>query len=203
MRQFNIFNDTKEELIQLEDAEISWFADMGLPESSMADLLQSIDWQEETIRIAGVERLVPRLIAWYGDNGAEYQYSGVRHYPKGWTQELLQIKNRVEKLVGQKFNSALCNLYRDGQDSVAWHSDDELELGEKPVIASVSFGATRTFQLKHKTKPKLRHKISLTSGSLLLMKAGLQENWQHQVPKEPHITEPRVNITFRNIIKSQ
>lgn len=202
MQQFEIFSQTKEQKIQLENAELSWFADIGLEQDAFDEIFSSVDWQSEAINIMGKERLVPRLVAWYGDEGADYSYSGVHHVSKPWIPSLKTIKARVEQVSGYRFNSALCNLYRNGQDSMGWHSDDERELGEEPVIASVSLGATREFQLKHKTIEKLRHKIMLTSGSLLVMKAGVQRYWKHQVPKRLKIEEPRINITFRTIINN-
>ncbi len=202
MLQFDLMANALGETIQLQDAELIYWPQLfGEDESKLfLQLMKTTDWQSETIRIMGVDRVVPRLTAWYGDNGADYYYSGIKHSPLAWTNPLLAIKEKIEKKSGESFNSALCNLYRNGQDSVAWHADDEHELGDRPVIASISFGATRIFQLKHKYQPKLRHKMSLTSGSLLLMKAGMQSHWLHQVPKEPKVTEPRINITFRNII---
>jgi alkylated DNA repair dioxygenase AlkB len=163
-------------------------------------LYDGLKWQEETLRIAGKDRKVPRLIAWYGDRDAEYRYSGRLHRPLPWPEPLIIIKHEVEKELGVNFNSVLCNLYRNGQDSMGWHADDEKELGAEPVIASVSLGASRYFHLKHKTESKMRHKILLTSGSLLVMKGTTQQFWLHQVPKEPKVTQPRINLTFRQII---
>lgn len=191
------------EIIRLTDAELELFPHFVTEteaEQLFQQLYKAVDWQTETIRIAGVERLVPRLTAWYGDQGASYRYSGITHHPVAWTEALLVLKRRVETLCQSDFNSALLNLYRDGRDSVAWHSDDEPELGAQPAIASFSLGASRTFQLKHKKHKDLRHKLTLTSGSLLVMRGDTQKCWLHQVPKEPAITEPRINITFRNII---
>ncbi|RDX36303.1 alpha-ketoglutarate-dependent dioxygenase AlkB [Kangiella sp. HD9-110m-PIT-SAG07] len=161
-----------------------------------------VEWQEETLWIAGKERKVPRLIAWYGDKDAEYQYSGKSHQPMPWIRPLALLKEQLEKELTTSFNSVLCNLYRNGQDSMGWHADNEKELGDNPVIASVSLGATRKFQLKHKTNSQLRHKMLLTSGSLLVMQGTTQDYWLHQVPKELKVNEPRINLTFRNIIES-
>lgn len=208
MQQPSLCFGQSSEIIQLEDAELELFTQFLTPEE-VEDLLQlllnTVDWQTETIRIAGVERLVPRLTAWYGDQGASYTYSGLKHHPVPWCVSLLALKSQIEQACGTEFNSALFNLYRDGKDSVAWHSDDEPELGARPIIASLSLGAPRSFQLKHKKHKHLRHKLTLTSGSLLVMCGDTQQCWSHQVPKEPAITEPRINITFRNIVthKSQ
>ncbi len=203
MQQSSLCFGQSSEVIQLEDAELELFAQFLTAEEAdnlLQKLVELVDWQKETIRIAGVERLVPRLTAWYGDKGASYSYSGVMHHPVSWNQRLLALKSQVEQACGTEFNSALFNLYRDGKDSVAWHSDDEPELGVRPIIASLSLGASRSFQLKHKKHKHLRHKLTLTSGSLLVMRGDTQQCWIHQVPKEPAITEPRINITFRNII---
>ncbi len=204
MQQFELLNNNSGEQIQLKGAELVYWPSLFAENTVelFEALMKQVAWQSETIRIAGVERLVPRLTAWYGDKEAHYRYSGVDHNPMEWIQVLKNLRTKIESVTGVQFNSALCNLYRNGQDSVAWHSDDEVELGVNPVIASVSFGAPRSFQLKHKNHPKLRHKMSLTSGSLLLMKGSTQSHWQHQVPKEPMVTESRINITFRKIIKS-
>ncbi len=208
MLQFDLLATDSVEKIELPDAQLRFWSKFLLDEvdlkhktESYFSLLQTeIQWQQETIRIAGVDRLTPRLTAWYGDPQAHYRYSGLAHKPLAWTPTLLAVKARLEQKTGEQFNSVLANWYRDGNDSVAWHSDDEPELGREPVIASVSFGATRTFQLKHKNDAKLSHKIALTSGSLLLMKGKTQSHWLHQVPKEPAVLEPRINLTFRKII---
>ncbi|NVJ66595.1 MAG: alpha-ketoglutarate-dependent dioxygenase AlkB [Gammaproteobacteria bacterium] len=198
MLQFDLLGSNQAEIIQLKDAELLYWPNL-FDDLVFEELMEQIQWQTETIRIAGIERVVPRLTAWYGDKGADYYYSGVRHKPYAWSLQLLVIKEQLKQLIGHSFNSALCNLYRNGQDSVAWHSDDEPELGENPLIASVSLGATRRFELKHKTD-KLKHKIDLTSGSLLVMQGTMQQHWLHQIPKEPAVQEPRINITFRTII---
>ncbi|NVK21051.1 MAG: alpha-ketoglutarate-dependent dioxygenase AlkB [Kangiellaceae bacterium] len=200
MLQINLLN-TECDVIELADARLTyWPTLMQLNEANkfFHNLYESIHWQAETIRIAGIERLVPRLTAWYGDRGSSYVYSGIKHEPEVWNEPLLTIKAKIEQTIGVNFNSALCNLYRNGQDSVAWHADDEPELGESPVIASLSLGATRTFQLKHKTH-KISHKIELTSGSLLVMQGAMQHHWLHQIPKQTSVNKPRINITFRTI----
>jgi alkylated DNA repair dioxygenase AlkB len=120
--------------------------------------------------------------------------------PLIWTRPLLTIKNKIEKITQHQFNSVLLNQYRHGKDSVAWHSDDEPELGKEPIIASVSFGATRQFMLKHKFKAEKEPiTLNLNSGSLLLMKDKTQECWLHQVPKTRKEVTPRINLTFRTI----
>ncbi len=167
----------------------------------LAHLIKSIDWQQDYLKIHGNSIAIPRLQAWYGDSHSHYQYSGLKLAPLAWTKDLLEIKQRVESLCQCQFNSVLLNYYRDGKDSVAWHSDNEVELGPRPIIASVSFGVTRRFVLKHKHNKTLK-KINcpLHHGSLIVMGDTVQKYWQHQVPKEPDITQTRINLTFRNIL---
>jgi len=164
-------------------------------------LHQEIQWKQEAARIAGKSVALPRLIAWYGDPGNRYAYSGIEIDPLPWIPLLLDIKTRVEPTLGETFhfNSVLLNLYRDQHDSVGWHSDDEPELGRNPVIASVSFGAARPFQFKHKTLRDERRSIALTHGSLLLMRGPTQHFWKHQIPKSKQPLGPRINLTFRVI----
>jgi alkylated DNA repair dioxygenase AlkB len=163
-------------------------------------LTHETPWRQDHIQIAGKTIPLPRLTAWYGDPGKGYAYSGIAMQAEPWTATLLDIKTRVEAKTGVPFNSVLLNYYRTGQDSVAWHSDDEPELGHHPVIASVSVGATRRFHLKHKTNKALnRVAIDLTHGSLLLMQGATQHGWQHQVPKTARPVGPRINLTFRAI----
>lgn len=139
----------------------------------------------------------PRLTALYGDADKSYGYSGIVMQPNVWTRELKEIKLAVEKKSGHTFSVALLNLYRDGNDSMGWHRDNEKELGKDPVIASVNFGAKRRFQLReYITKSNLRN-LDLTQGSLLVMQGESQHHWEHRVPKTSRFTEPRINITFR------
>jgi alkylated DNA repair dioxygenase AlkB len=150
----------------------------------------------------GREVTAPRLTAWFGDPHASYVYSGVRHDPVPWTPTLADLRARVERATEHAFNSVLLNFYRDGEDSVSWHSDDEPELGAQPVIASLSLGATRVFQLKHKRRADLaRVDIELSHGSLLLMSGNCQSHWKHQIPKRRGRTRPgpRINLTFRRV----
>ena len=141
----------------------------------------------------------PRLTAWYGDQNKEYIFSGTRHKPISWTRELLMIKTRIESVAGVTFNSVLLNYYRNANDSVAWHSDDEYELGVNPVIASVSFGQVRRFDIRHKQVRERKYSIYLENGSLLIMKGDLQHHWVHQIPKSAKAMNARVNLTFRMI----
>lgn len=163
-------------------------------------LLQEVAWRQETIRLWDKQYLQPRLSAWYGDADARYTYSGMTLAPLAWTATLLRIRQDIEQLSGHRFNSVLCNLYRDERDSVSWHSDDEAEFGDEPVIASLSLGDTRTFKFRHKRSKPQRIALDLTDGSLLIMAGTTQKHWQHAVEKERHPCAPRVNLTFRNIV---
>ncbi|MBD1394799.1 alpha-ketoglutarate-dependent dioxygenase AlkB family protein [Mucilaginibacter glaciei] len=162
-------------------------------------LKENIRWSQETIRMYGKLLNTPRLTAWYGDNNKTYAYSGKRYDPYPWTKELLFIKHRVDAACGVTFNSVLLNLYRNGNDSVAWHADDEPELGSNPIIASVSFGQVRRFDVRHNDDRKLKYSVDLEDGSLLIMKGDLQHNWQHQIPKSAKAMSERINLTFRII----
>lgn len=159
-------------------------------------LRQKVNWKQESMNMYGRKVAFPRLIAWYGNDTKPYTFSGISLYPSPWFPELKEIKNRIEPIAQVTFNRALLNLYRDGMDSVSWHTDAEPELGRNPVIASVSFGASRKFQLRHlQTKEKID--IELTNGSLLIMQGELQHYWQHQVPKTSKPVGERINLTFR------
>nr|WP_317266256.1 alpha-ketoglutarate-dependent dioxygenase AlkB [Arthrospira sp. SH-MAG29] len=163
------------------------------------ELYKSINWRQEEIKIFGKIRPIPRLTAWYADEGKSYTYSGIKHHAQPWNPTLKSIKSQVEDIAEVTFNSVLINLYRDGKDGMSWHSDDEPELGKNPIIASVSLGGTRRFSGKHKIHKNLKFNIDLTSGSLLLMKGETQHFWQHQIPKNSQVVEPRINLTFRMV----
>lgn len=162
-------------------------------------LLQDVLWQEEHYTIYGKTVAAPRLVAWYGDPDATYSYSGISHTPLPWVPLLIELKNLVEQKSQHSFNSVLCNLYRNGQDSMGWHADKEPELGTNPYIASLSFGATRLFKFRHlKTKDTID--VLLENGSLLLMGGELQYHWRHSLPKTTKVNQPRINLTFRKIV---
>lgn len=163
------------------------------------DLYSGIEWQHEAIQIFGKHTPLPRLTAWYGDEGKSYTYSGIKQHPIPWTPTLSLIKSRIEQIAEVNFNSVLLNLYRNGRDSVAWHSDDEQELGQNPIIGSVSFGATRRFSFKHKQIKERKIDIDLPHGSFLLMRGETQHHWQHQISKTTKDVSPRINLTFRII----
>jgi alkylated DNA repair dioxygenase AlkB len=163
----------------------------------LAMLRSRIDWQQEDIVIFGERRRVPRLVAWHGDPGTAYTYSGTAHEPLPWTPELQRVRHRAEELTGHRYNSVLLNLYRDGRDGMGWHSDDEPELGREPAIASVSFGATRRFKLRHRCSRSAACALDLAHGDLLLMAGATQEHYVHAVPKTARPVGERVNLTFR------
>ena len=142
----------------------------------------------------------PRLVAWFGDPGAAYTYSGLQLVPEPWSERLGSLRARTEGAAGHPFNSVLCNLYRDGNDSMGLHADAEPELGPNPVIASVSLGATRRFVLRHAKDRGERLDLDLAGGSLLVMSGTTQHFWRHGVPKQKKITDSRINLTFRRIL---
>ena len=189
------------ESIIIHDGELCFYQDFLTNEEAHSlfnDLLNHLAWTEESINMFGKSILVPRLVCWYGDKTAIYRYSGISHTPLPWTKSLREIKSKVEAVTQQTFNSVLGNLYRNENDSMGWHSDNEKELGEDPFIASLSLGEERIFKLKHKTS-KEQVKISLPSGSLVTMSGQFQHNWQHCVPKSTIAKQPRINLTFRYI----
>ncbi len=185
--------------IPIDDGELYFMQQLPLPVDNaqvMQGLLEETAWKAETIFLFGREVAQPRLSAWYGER--RYTYSGRTFEPLPFTPLQLDIKRAVEAASGKRFNSLLLNYYRDEHDSMGFHSDDEPELGPQPAIASVSFGATRTFILKHKKQPKTV-KIDLTDGSFLLMAGKLQHCWRHGINKERKPCGPRINLTFRLI----
>lgn len=165
------------------------------------DMCKGLDWKSHTIKIKGKEIPVPRLIAWYGD--VNYKYSGITHYAKPMPDFIDYVKKVLEKLCSEKlnkkvlFNSVLLNLYRNGSDSISFHSDDERELDEEAVIASVSLGATRKFIFKNKEDGKQKEEYLLTDGHCLVMYGNTQKYWLHGIPKEPEVQQERINLTFR------
>jgi alkylated DNA repair dioxygenase AlkB len=158
-----------------------------------------INWQLYHIKLFGKVLPQPRLTAWHGDDEANYTYSGLSLKPEPFSNELNQLKEKLKTIGSDHYNSVLLNLYRNQQDSMGWHADDEPELGDKPVIASISLGATRKFQLKHKTKTHANLNLMLTHGSLLLMKGVTQTYWKHAIPKSTKPCGERINLTFRHI----
>jgi alkylated DNA repair dioxygenase AlkB len=185
--------------IPIEDAEMALLAQLPLPISNaevFARLLAETAWRIETVVVYGKRHLQPRLTAWYGE--ASYAYSGLRLDPTPMTPLLDQLRAAVEAATGRRYNSVLLNYYRDGADSMGMHSDDEPELGPAPAIASLSYGATRTFVLRHK-RDKRTLKLDLEDGNLLLMAGLTQQNWLHGINKTARQTGRRINLTFRYI----
>ncbi len=162
-------------------------------------LLNTIQWKNDEAIIFGRHIITKRKVAWYGDDGYSYTYSNTTKQALSWTKELLELKTLVEQLTGEKYNSCLLNLYHDGNEGMAWHSDDEKSLGKDTSIASLSFGAERKFALKHRVS-KNPVALILENGSLLVMKGATQSNWLHSLPKSKKITTPRVNLTFRTMV---
>ncbi|MBF9235849.1 alpha-ketoglutarate-dependent dioxygenase AlkB [Hymenobacter sp. BT683] len=166
----------------------------------LAQLIRDVSWEHRNIRIFGKELPQPRLTAWYGDPDARYSYSGLAWEPRPWTLALHSLRQRIETATGTAFNSVLLNYYRDGRDSMGWHSDDEPELGQSPAIASLSLGATRRFRLRPRAGLDLPpFGLDLPTGSLLLMRGPTQQHWQHALPKTARPIGPRLNLTFRQV----
>ncbi|MCM8568101.1 alpha-ketoglutarate-dependent dioxygenase AlkB [Gramella jeungdoensis] len=192
----------EQEVIRLQDASLIYYADFFSIEKSdhfLEKLMHSLNWKQDKIKLFGKEILQPRLTSFHGETGKNYTYSGLEMKPEAFNNELIEIKEKCEKYAETHFNVCLANLYRNGADSMGWHADDEKELGPRPVIASVSFGAERIFHLKHKTNKTALHKIRLQHGSLLIMKGTTQQFWKHQLPKTKKRVGPRINLTFRKI----
>jgi alkylated DNA repair dioxygenase AlkB len=186
--------------IPIADGALALQAQLGLPWPNgevLERLIRETAWRAETVMVFGQRHLQPRLTAWYGE--ASYTYSGLTLDPLPFTPLLQAIRAAVEAATGHRYNSVLLNYYRDGRDSMGMHSDDEPELGPQPAIASVSFGATRAFILRHK-RTRETVKIDLTDGSLLFMGGALQHNWLHGINKSARAPGPRVNLTFRWIV---
>ena len=169
------------------------------PDAEALTRFTNIRWKQDSLKLYGKSIPLPRLTAWYGDPGAGYTYSGIKSEPNPWNDGLLHLKHRIEERIGATFNSVLLNWYRDGNDSLSWHADDEKELGPDPVIASANFGATREFQLRCNSDHAQKIRIPLSHGSLLVMRGELQRHWKHAVPKQSKAAGSRFNLTFRTI----
>jgi alkylated DNA repair dioxygenase AlkB len=187
--------------LTLPGAEVSVanFCDAKQTEFWRVRLHQEIPWERHRLKMFGRTVDAPRLSCWIGDADAVYTYSRTRFVPHPWTPTLSELRRAVETMCDARFNSVLCNRYRDGNDAMGWHSDNEPELGDEPVIASLSFGATRRFRLRHRTDASQRLDIDLQSGSLLLMRGATQENYRHDLPRTKRTVGERINLTFRLI----
>lgn len=186
--------------LPLTDAQISYtpnFLCNDEAELYLQTLQHSLQWRQDQIRLFGRQVNLPRLQAWYGDNGLSYHYSGLTLKALPWAPALQGLRERIRRHCNHPFNAVLANLYRNGHDSMGWHADDEPELGPNPVIASLSLGQPRTFRLRYRQDPSQQYSIELAAGSLLVMAGATQQHWQHALPKRPCLTHPRLNLTFR------
>ncbi len=187
---------------ELPDAEIIYYPDFFKKETAdgfFKKLKTEIPWKQDEITVFGKAYPQPRLTALFGNEGKLYSYSNIVMKPHAWNSLLMFIKNEIEEVCDESFTTVLLNYYRDGKDSNGWHADDEKELGRNPVIASVSFGAERSFHLQHNTIKEQKLKINLEHGSLLIMKGATQHFWKHQIPKTAKPVGSRINLTFRII----
>ena len=188
---------------QLTDSGLScqFYPDFFLSDNDrlFAELVTTLAWQQERLMMYGKLIDSPRLTVFYGDRGVSYKYTGAIQQAIGWTPLLAQLKTQVEKACGHQFNSVLANYYRDGNDGMGWHCDDERELGTQPVVASLSVGAMRDFYLRQKSHHQHKHRLTLPGGSLLVMSGDTQQYWQHSLPKRKRCVEGRVNLSFRYI----
>lgn len=185
---------------RVDRAEGVWicrkFFDHGESSALVDHLIAGVPWRQDKINLYGKTHDLPRLQQWYGDPNRVYTWSGITMIPLSWPPDLLKIRDRVQAATGRRFNSVLMNYYRNGNDCVSWHSDDERGLGPLPFIASLSVGADRDFLLRRKGADEVV-KVSLEGGSLLVMTEGIQETWQHSLPRRKRVMGPRVNLTFR------
>ncbi|MGJ7901608.1 alpha-ketoglutarate-dependent dioxygenase AlkB family protein [Lysobacter sp. 1R34A] len=188
--------------LPLEDAELAFdphWLERAAADALHAALLDGIPWEVHRIRLFGREHDSPRLSSWIGDPDAHYRYSGADFRPHPWPAALTPIRERLTRELGVGFNSVLANRYRDGRDAMGWHSDDERELGPRPLIASLSLGATRRFALKHRRRAELKGALELGHGSLLVMSGPTQANFRHALPRTARPVGERINLTFRVI----
>lgn len=187
----------------LGDGRVLFEENLLAPENSsevFQELMEHTSWRQEEITLFGRRVKQPRLTAWYGlGMSAASRYTEATD-AQPWSETLLELKAVAEARAGVTFNSVLCNLYRDGNDSMGFHADDEACLGPEPVIASFSLGAPRRFVLKHRTQKGRKREFLLTDGSLLIMTGSLQKHWNHGVPKTQQVHEPRINLTFRRLV---
>ena len=192
----------KEVITGYENLEIDIYQDISLDQKKnlwFKSCLNDLNWEKGFIKIFGKTHQIPRLQSWYADNGIEYTYSGKKLKRHNWNETLIEIKGEIEKITSFKFNSVLANLYRDENDSMGLHSDNEKELGINPVIASLSLGESRDLYFKHKNIKKSLN-IPQKNGQLIVMHGETQKYWKHEIKKTKKLKKPRINLTFRNII---
>lgn len=198
----NLFSAEKQQF-KLPNAVIEYYPKfLGQEEADklLQDLESQTNWCHDDITVFGKSYKQPRLTALYGSTDKPYSYSNIVMHPEPFTPLLLDIKEQIEKRADHKFNIVLLNLYRDGNDSNGWHADNEKELGEEPVIASLSLGEERPFHFKHRALKSQRHKLVLQHGSLLIMKGEMQHYWLHQIAKTKKQIGMRLNLTFRTLL---
>ena len=201
----DLFENPRElQRVPMVNADVYYAGEFDLgetPDQLLEHLQRDTPWRSQKITVWGKTYDQPRLMAWYGDPGTNYSYSGIALDPLPWTPRLLVLKRAVDSVAGATFNSVLINYYRDNRDSMGLHSDSEPELGLQPVIASLSLGGPRTLIFKHKSRSDISAvKICLESGSLLLMKGDTQAYWKHGINKQSRACAARVNLTFRTIV---
>lgn len=188
--------------LALPDAELRYapqWIDAAEADALVSALRDCISWERHRLRLFGREVDAPRLSCWIGDRDATYSYSRTRFVPHPWPDALLLIRRRLRADCDADFNGVLANLYRDGNDSMGWHADDEPELGARPLIASLSLGAPRRFVIRHRDDPARRLAVELAHGSLLLMAGDTQLHYRHALPKTARMVGPRINLTFRQL----
>ena len=201
MTQTSLFNNDPVELLPHDGSAVLHEDVFDEVETNrLSDQLhKEIPWEQRQIRMFNKLIDQPRLVSWFGDPESSYTYSGLTLEPHPWTATVDECRSRCEALAGVSFNSGLANLYRDGQDTVSWHSDNEPELGPEPIIASVSFGTARRFDFRHISgEPTI--KTELQSGSIVVMSGRSQSHWKHQIARTKRVTTPRINLTFRQVI---
>jgi alkylated DNA repair dioxygenase AlkB len=198
MEQFKLFDDTEHLLLPEHLMEyMPGFFDQKESAHYLNTFLENIMWQQTRVMMYDKEVLTPRLCAWFGDRPIRKDDLRV---PTPWTDELWSMKTKVEEQTGMTFNGVLLNYYRDGHDSVAWHSDKDTIPGLKTEIASVSFGQARNFDFRNKENHRQQYSLELGNGSLLLMKGDLQKYWEHRIAKSMVPMKPRINLTFRKVL---
>jgi len=190
--------------IPIPGADIALFPralDRELADSAFSTIQQEVAWQQDHIEMMGKRIPLPRLTAWFGDAGRDYTYSGIAMASSPWTPMLSQLRRLVENLADTEFNSVLCNLYRSGDDGLSWHSDDEPELGLQPTIGSINLGESRRFLLRRRDDHSVKSELVLSHGDVLIMKGLTQALCEHSVPKTRKPLGPRINLTFRRIVR--
>jgi alkylated DNA repair dioxygenase AlkB len=175
--------------------------DVAAADAVFSALRTKVAWRQDHLKMFGNLIPVPRLESWVADEGLDYTYSGIHHEPDPWIDELVELRDLSSSHTGTRFNSVLCNLYRDGSDGVDWHADDEPEFGPMPVIASWSLGATRRFDLRRVDDHSIKVELELHHGDLVIMSGTTQELWRHRVPKTKKPVGERINLTFRLVTK--